>query len=208
MSDLMRIRHLLDLPLVSQSSGQTRRGRIAAAMLTKPLLLILEDPMAGLDKPSREEVSTLLGRLNEGGDIRIVLALRAKGEGTMPAWITDVCEVRDGQAWIGSREEWERRPRPQPTAHIENIDGDATETTKIMTEPLVKLNRVSVSYGEGTRPVLKDVSWEIKPGERWHLQGANGEYLLALLCRTSLSVESGKRSFAHTQAPGRRPCSP
>jgi ABC-type molybdenum transport system ATPase subunit/photorepair protein PhrA len=46
-----------------------------------------------------------------------------------------------------------------------SIDGDATETTKITTEPLVKLNRVSVSYGEGTRPVLKDVSWEIKPGE-------------------------------------------
>lgn len=93
---LMRIGHLLDLPSVSFSSGQTRRGRIASALLTRPVLLLLEDPMAGLDVPSRKEVSNLLGELNESEGIKIVLVLRGKGGEEMPTWITDVAEVRNG----------------------------------------------------------------------------------------------------------------
>lgn len=38
--------------------------------------------------------------------------------------------------------------------------------------PLVSLNDLNLSYGE--RPILKDVSWEIKPNEFWQLIGPNG----------------------------------
>lgn len=170
MAKMMRIHHLLDLPLVSQSSGQTRRGRIAAAIMSKPLLLLLEDPMAGLDIKSRDEVSELLGRLNYQGGIRVVLVLRAKGADSMPEWITDICSVQGGDVWVGSRSAWEQQDHTA-TTNIEEIEENIGE---MAAEPVVKLNDVSVSYGEGSRPVLKNISWEIKPGERWHLQGSNG----------------------------------
>ncbi|KAK4684046.1 hypothetical protein P7C73_g6157, partial [Tremellales sp. Uapishka_1] len=170
----MRISHLLDMPFVSFSSGQTRRARIASALLTRPVLLVLEDPMAGLDVASRTEVGRTLGDLNRNGEIRVVLVLRGKG-GDMPDWVENICEVRKGEVWIGSREEWESTSRPLGSGkRIEAIDVERDSRTKVDQEPVVRLSDVSVSYGEGTRKVLQDVSWTIRPGEKWHLQGANG----------------------------------
>jgi len=174
---IMRIDHLLDLPSVSQSSGQTRRGRIAAAMLSRPALLLLEDPMAGLDIASRAEVSTLLGQLNSQGDMRIVLVLRAKGMGDMPDWVTDVCQVSNGDVWLGKSEEWKGMVPTTFEGPNEEIE-DKLDPKSEEGAPVVQLQDVSVSYGEGTRPVLNEVSWTIKPGSRWHLQGANGKRLI------------------------------
>ncbi|OCF38095.1 hypothetical protein I316_00319 [Kwoniella heveanensis BCC8398] len=200
---LMNIERLLDLPSVSLSSGQTRRARIASALLTQPVLLILEDPMAGLDVSSREEVSRILGQLNGEGGIRIVLVLRAKGGGDMPEWITDVAEVRNGEVWIGSKEDYERSHREEirrqeaKLQEIENEKGQSQKDTASNDRddkaPLVKLQDVSVSYGEGTRKVLNNVSWTIKPGEKWHLVGANGSGKTTLL---SLILGHHPRSFS------------
>jgi ABC-type molybdenum transport system ATPase subunit/photorepair protein PhrA len=150
----MRINHLLDLPSVSLSSGQTRRARIAAALLSKPVFLVLEDPMAGLDVGSREEVSRTLGDLNAQGDIRIAVVQRGKGVGDVPDWVTDICEVRNGEAWIGSREEWVHRQggTEQVSSRVEEMQSSTPEVEDA-SEPIIQLQDVSVSYGEGTRPV-------------------------------------------------------
>ena len=150
----MQIDQLLDFPAVSLSSGQTRRARIAAALLTKPVLLLLEDPMAGLDMKSREQVSQILGRVNAEGERRIVLVLRGKG-GSMPKWITDVCEVKNGDVWIGSRVDYERRKSDTEDAgRLEVIKDDTNPEAPLQAkEPVVALEDVSISYGEGSRPV-------------------------------------------------------
>lgn len=176
----MRISHLLDLPSVSFSSGQTRRGRIAAALLTRPVLLLLEDPMAGLDVQSRAEVSGVLGDLNANGGIRVVVVLRGKGSVDVPEWVTNVAEVRDGEVWIGTKEDWMARHEDEqtPSATLGDVAKEDTPVNPIsqpVGEPLVELNQVTVSYGEGTREVLKGIDWTMREGEKWHLQGANGE---------------------------------
>jgi len=147
---VMRIDHLLDLPSVSLSSGQTRRARIAAALLSKPVLLLLEDPMAGLDIASREEVSRTLGELNASGDIRIALVQRGKSKGDVPDWITNVCEVKEGNVWVGPRVEWEEKAADETHSQREETAAPVEETSR---EPLIRLQDVNVSYGEGTRPV-------------------------------------------------------
>lgn len=43
------IEHLLDVPFVGLSNGQTRRARLAIGLLKAPRLLIVEEPFAGLD---------------------------------------------------------------------------------------------------------------------------------------------------------------
>lgn len=148
----MAINHLLDLPTVSLSSGQTRRARIASALLTQPVLLLLEDPLAGLDVRSREEVSRVLGELNKAGDIRIVLVLRGKGIAGMPEWVTDVYEVRNGDVWLGSKLDWTVRTRGGDIAPSDENEQES-RGEKERSEPLVELRDVSVSYGEGSRPV-------------------------------------------------------
>lgn len=43
----LKLDHLLDIPLVALSNGQTRRARIARALLARPEVLILEEPFSG-----------------------------------------------------------------------------------------------------------------------------------------------------------------
>ena len=45
-TESLQLDHLLDIPLVALSNGQTRRARIAKALLSKPEVLILEEPFS------------------------------------------------------------------------------------------------------------------------------------------------------------------
>lgn len=187
----MNLSHLIDIPAVALSSGQTRRARIAEALVAMPSMIVLEDPMAGLDPASRELVTDTLGDVNATQDeARIVLVLRDKGDETLNAeWITHVCEVNDGTVWVGTRNEWLDRKSRQPINHDDKRPEGNTSTNAA---PIVRLQNVSVAYGEGERPIIKNVDWTIRPGDRWHLQGSNGELKVS-------------RQAADIQAPARLP---
>ncbi|KAL3455847.1 P-loop containing nucleoside triphosphate hydrolase protein [Aspergillus heterothallicus] len=82
----LRLEELLDRPVANLSNGQTRRARIAKALLRKPELLLLDDPFMGLDPATVESISGLLHRLASKSDPRLVLSLRPQD--TLPDWIT------------------------------------------------------------------------------------------------------------------------
>lgn len=109
--------------------------------------------MAGLDVPSRKEVSKLLGELNASEGIKIVLVLRGKGGEEMPKWITDVAEVRNGEVWIGKREEYEQKHAEEQIRNQTRVEKVVEKSDEVPGEPVIKLDGVSVSYGEGTRQV-------------------------------------------------------
>ncbi|KAB8078659.1 P-loop containing nucleoside triphosphate hydrolase protein [Aspergillus leporis] len=82
----LRLGQLLDMPVANLSNGQTRRARIAKALLSKPELLLLDDPFMGLDPATVRSISGLLQRLADKSDPRLILALRPQD--TLPDWIT------------------------------------------------------------------------------------------------------------------------
>jgi translation initiation factor RLI1 len=45
--DSLDLTHLLDLPLIALSNGQTRKARIYQALLRRPELLLLDEPLSG-----------------------------------------------------------------------------------------------------------------------------------------------------------------
>jgi len=46
LAEKLGLTHLLDLPLVALSNGQTRRARIVKALLEEPDILLLDEPLS------------------------------------------------------------------------------------------------------------------------------------------------------------------
>lgn len=77
-NDILRQRsqellNLLDLwevrrrPLRSYSKGMQQRANFAIALINDPELLILDEPMSGLDPMGRKKIIDLIGKLKEAG---------------------------------------------------------------------------------------------------------------------------------------------
>ena len=83
------IADLRPLSFIKLSNGQTRRARIAKALLTHPDMLVLDEPFVGLDADGRREVRDLLRGLADQGT-RLVLITSPDA---VPEWVTNVLEL-------------------------------------------------------------------------------------------------------------------
>ncbi len=172
---------LRNLSFIKLSNGQTRRARIARALLSHPALLILDDPFIGLDAAGRVELDALLGDLVRHGQ-RLMLVTRADA---VPAWVTHVLELgRGGVSNCGMRnaecgvqtENGAAGPSPANPQSAIRIPQSSLD-------PVIELHHVTVTHGG--KPILRDVSWTVRAGERWALVGPNGAgktTLLSLVC--------------------------
>ncbi|OAX30843.1 hypothetical protein K503DRAFT_870855 [Rhizopogon vinicolor AM-OR11-026] len=79
---------LLDLPLIALSNGQARRARIVKAILSEPELLVLDEPLTGLDVNTRPILLNVLWSLHETRKPRIIMDLRMQDP--VPGWISHV----------------------------------------------------------------------------------------------------------------------
>ncbi|KAH3676137.1 hypothetical protein WICMUC_002159 [Wickerhamomyces mucosus] len=177
----LKLNGLEDRWAMGLSNGQTRRSRLAKALIKKPRLLIIDDPFLGLDPKATELVSEVLKALPPNP--YVVLGLRYQDE--LPEWITHLAIVDEtGILHQGSVDNL--------TVHLESVRGDAhhwnkDRKSKIQkidnikrtfktppkeTTPLLEFKNVSVSY-RGV-PILRDLSWKVLSGEKWHVRGDNG----------------------------------
>lgn len=101
----LRLGDLINMPVSNLSNGQTRRSRIAKALLGNPEVLLLDEPFMGLDPPTLLTLSPMLYSLARANAPRLLLTLRPQDP--IPDWITHLiflkgnCQV----AFQGAKEE-------------------------------------------------------------------------------------------------------
>lgn len=86
--------HRRATPLHELSGGQQQRVSIARALVREPDLLLLDEPMAGVDHPSQEVFADLLAQLKDRG-ITTVVVLHEPG--VLGALVDRAVVLRQGQ---------------------------------------------------------------------------------------------------------------
>ncbi len=206
--DLLKIGYLLDRKVIHLSHGESRKLLIARLLMQSPRLLILDDPMAGLDQESRAIFSRALDELILNGEVHVLL-VSARAE-ELPPGVTHVLEVEEGRVTAcgergaAAKSSW-RKPAGarlvSPLAaqalpaftEMVNSYARALEHNPILANPeLIKLQDVSVHYGQTA--VLQNITWTVRRGERWALLGKNGAGKTTLL---SLILADNPQSYAN-----------
>lgn len=172
----LKLGDLLQLPVSNLSNGQTRRARIAKALLAKPELMLVDGPFMGLDPTTQGSISSFLRRMAERSNPRIVLSLRPEDQ--VPDWITHLvyfnskmelllCGAKDevfasiphsGQiagadsrramkTWRSNIKRPGRSRAKKPDEHLTRDSFPPTDAPLPAGEPLVEMQGVKVTYG-------------------------------------------------------------
>jgi molybdate transport system ATP-binding protein len=163
---------LLNKQLIKLSNGETKRLLIAAALLKNPVLLLLDNPLTGLDVKTRAAFNTMLSQIAASG-ITIVLAT---SPGEIPDAITHVAILHQGQI-IAKMPKADFNPgmvkiAEPPKVDIAELQSLLSLTPQSQFTHMVRMKNVTIRYGEKT--ILNKVNWHILQGQHWALLGANG----------------------------------
>jgi molybdate transport system ATP-binding protein len=170
---LLNLDYLKDKQLIKLSNGETKRLMLAAALLKNPVLLLLDNPLTGLDVKTRQEFNGIISQITSSG-INLIIATPAH---EIPEGITHIAVLQNG-AIIHETTSTGFRPEEFIPDVTDSIDITALnillnpDKPRIAYNHIVKMEKVHIQYAD--KVVLDDVNWEIKTGERWALLGPNG----------------------------------
>jgi energy-coupling factor transport system ATP-binding protein len=189
---------LRDRAPASLSGGEQQRVATAAVLTMRPHVLVLDEPLAGLDVRGEHTLLATLERLNRDEGVTIILIEHRLGEVVRLADRVVLLErgriVADGSAAAVFADEGllrrlgVRRPAAEPASDWEALLRPLARAAG--GEPLLRAEHVAAGYGR--RHVLHDVDLELHAGELVALVGENG---------------SGKSTLSRVLAGLKRPAS-
>ncbi len=169
--ELFQLGALLPKQLIKLSNGETKRLRLAAALLQNPVIFLLDNPTIGLDVDTRSRFDSILQQIvSEGTTIVMATTLAEIPAVATHAALLDRCQI----VRVFERQHFNQiRVLEEVTVigaeELQNLLPTGAEKGFKL---IARLQNVTVRYG--LHPILDNISWEIAPVERWALQGPNG----------------------------------
>lgn len=194
---LFGISDLLPKKLIFLSSGELRKFLVVRTLLSRPEILILDNPFIGLDAPSRDLLVDMLGKMTELHGTQVILLLSNPAD--LPDMITDVLPVLNRKCLSPmKREEFLENKELLDELFPDRVSGAIDlpvngEKEISAYDVAFRMEKVCIKYG--SRTILKDLDWEVKCGEKWSLSGPNGAGKSTLL---SLVYADNPQSYANT----------
>lgn len=184
------IEHLLGRPIEALSAGEASLVAIGAALISRPILLLVDEPLADLDAPARLRVCQMLDRLAHESKVCVVVAEHntREWESVADAWL----EIRGNRLCSLPTDE---RPSVagaagQPAAPRVGARGPSEAgAARAPGGPLASIRHITVSHGKNR--AVDDVSLEISAGDIIALEGRNGAGKSSLLGAMALPETRG-----------------
>jgi molybdate transport system ATP-binding protein len=171
--ETLKLDQLSHKQLIKLSNGETKRLRIAAALIKNPALLLLDSPLTGLDVQTRQEFNNIIKEITESG----ITVIMATSPFEIPDAITHVAVLKNG-AITHSLAKADFTPALVDIQEDGRIDKEelkqllSDHNTSANYQQIIAMKNIHVKYGENV--ILDDVNWQVNPGERWALLGHNG----------------------------------
>lgn len=169
---MLNLEALKTKQLIKLSNGETKRLLIAAALIKNPVILLLDNPLTGLDVQTRAEFNRIIADINSSG----ITVVMATSPFEIPDAITHVAMLKNGVIY---KQVPAKDFDASAFAQIDKGKLDIEELSALLNinaippyEWIVRMNNVNITYGE--KEILKNVDWQIIQGDRWALLGPNG----------------------------------
>ena len=171
---------LLEREIGALSAGEACLVAIGAAIVSRPLLLIVDEPLADLDTAARARVVDVLDRLAHQAGVCVVVA-----EHAIRDWdgvVDNRFHLRDGVVGAGGDRTVERAV--EPTA------GSPVRESTDSQEAVVRVHGLTVTNGQGI--AVDDATFSLLAGEITALRGANGAGKSSLLHALARPADRGR----------------
>jgi molybdate transport system ATP-binding protein len=164
---LLKLHPLADKQLIKLSNGETKRLMIAAALMKNPLVLLLDNPLAGLDVQTRADFNNIITQIAATG----ITILMATSPHEIPGVITHVGILKGGALQTVPKQQYQAKELTDDKFDI-NLTGLLDKYPAQPYQHIVHMHDVNIKYGE--KAILSHVNWQINQGECWALMGHNG----------------------------------
>lgn len=173
------IEYLMEKGFRVLSSGETRKLLIARALLTKPDLLILDEPFEGLDRVSTQALADFLVDLKE----QQALVMFVNKLQDVQEWHTHIGVLHKGRLLAqGEKDRVMSNDSIQTLFHFDSgrlLELPPALGVPVTFDPILHIRNCNVHYNEIIQ--FQNLNWVLRPGEHTIISGPNGSGKSTLL---------------------------
>ncbi len=164
----LKLLHLADRPFLELSRGEQRRVLIARGLAFKPMILILDEPVAGLDANSRQALNEMIEQISEN----ITVLCSYHEAANLPRNMNRMLRLAEGHVV-------ESGPiSPTSDAYGDHTsDGATARPSSPSVAPDADSIVIDIQHADvwlDKHRVLADITWRLLEGEHWQFTGPNG----------------------------------